>query len=149
MVSPSGAPWPFPVTAGIILDGEGRILLAQRPQGDALSLKWEFPGGKIRYEETPEACLERELLEELGIRVRVLDIFHAVIHRYPDRAILLLAYWCHWNGGEIRLRFHRAHRWVEPMELLEMPLAEADLPIARKLKERLEKGAPAVFPGPS
>jgi 8-oxo-dGTP diphosphatase len=137
-----------PVTAAIIQDERGRVLLAQRPAQDRHPLKWEFPGGKLQDRESPEACLRRELEEELGIQVEVGEVFHVVNHAYRDRSILLLAYICRWKGGKIHLREHKAHEWVEPERLLEFDLTEADLPVARKLSDRSSnssaslKGAP-------
>ena len=124
------------VTAAILQDEWGRVLLAQRPAKDRHPLKWEFPGGKLQDGESPEACLQRELEEELGIRVDVGEVFHVVKHPYPDRSILLLAYLCLWKSEEIRLREHVAYQWVEPARLLEFDMTEADLPVARKLRER-------------
>ncbi len=126
----------LPVTAGLVLDEEGRVLVAQRPAEGALSLKWEFPGGKLRAGESPEQCLRRELLEELGIDVAVEEVFHIVHHEYAGRAVLLMAYRCRWRSGEIRLREHADFRWVPPKRLQELDLAGADVPIARKLMDR-------------
>jgi 8-oxo-dGTP diphosphatase len=101
-----------------------------------MPLKWEFPGGKVRRGESPEACLRRELSEELGIDVEVGEIFHVVHHPYPEGAVLLLAYRCRWMAGEILLREHAACRWILPRGALKLDLAEADRPIARKLMDR-------------
>ncbi len=124
------------VTAAILQDERGRVLLAQRPAEDRHPLKWEFPGGKLHDGESPEACLQRELEEELGIRVEVGEVFHVVNHPYSDCSVLLLAYLCLWRSEEIRLREHVACQWVEPLRLLELDMTEADLPVARKLRER-------------
>jgi 8-oxo-dGTP diphosphatase len=129
-----------PVTAAVIQDEQGRILLTQRPAEDRHALKWEFPGGKLVAGESPESCLRRELEEELGIAVEVNDIIHAVNHQYPGLAILLLAYRCRMNAGEIRLCFHQALRWVRPEDLLTFDLVEADKPVARKVLEKIGQG---------
>lgn len=126
----------IPVTAAIIRDDRGQVLLTQRPEQDPHSLKWEFPGGKLRDGESPEGCLRRELEEELGIQAEVEDIFHVVSHRYPGYDILLMAYLCRWCGGEIRLQAHLSYRWVEPASLLTFDLAEADRPVALRYVER-------------
>jgi len=125
-----------PVTAGIIRDHSGRVLLTQRPDKGHNALKWEFPGGKLRDDESPEVCLGREIQEELGIRVEVGEIFHVVHHRYRERSIILLAYNCRWEGGDIRLLEHKAYQWVEPPRLLSFDLAEADRHIAKKVEGR-------------
>jgi 8-oxo-dGTP diphosphatase len=130
-----------PVTAAILRDDRGRVLLTQRREKDARALKWEFPGGKLRDGESPEDCLKREIEEELGIQTEVGEIFHVVSHQYPERTILLMGYVCEWCGGEIHLRAHRSYRWVEPARLLTFDLAEADRPIARKLVQRTVESA--------
>jgi 8-oxo-dGTP diphosphatase len=125
-----------PVTAGVILDDRGRVLLAQRPGREGESGQWEFPGGKLRDGETPEQCLRRELKEELGMSVEVGDVFHVVHHPYPEGSILLVAYLCRFRGRRIRLLEHMAYRWLDPTETPTMDLMEADRPIAMKLVER-------------
>jgi 8-oxo-dGTP diphosphatase len=125
-----------PVTAAIVRDDLGRVLLTQRPEKDPHALKWEFPGGKLRDNESPEACLCRELGEELGILVEVGEIFHVVNHHYDTGPVLLLAYLCRWKGGEIQLKAHESFQWVEPSRILSFDLAEADRPIALKFEKR-------------
>lgn len=123
----------IPVVAAILMDGQGRVLLTQRPELGANARKWEFPGGKLQEGETPEECLRRELAEELGIQVEVGDVFHVVSHGYEGGSILLLAYFCGWRGGEIRLSEHLACQWAEIHRVPEFDLADADRPIAEKL----------------
>jgi 8-oxo-dGTP diphosphatase len=127
-----------PVTAAIIRDDCGRVLLAQRSERGRHSLKWEFPGGKLRDDESPEACLCRELEEELGVRVEVGEIFHVVHHQYDEFSVLLMAYNCRLKDREIQLVEHKAYAWVEPVRLLSFDLAAADRPIAEKF---LQSGA--------
>ncbi len=129
----------IPVTAAVILDDSGRVLVAQR-RGDDGSCKWEFPGGKLRIGESPEECLRRELLEELGIEAEVGDVIH-VIHE-PLREgdwLLLIAYLCTWRRGVPELREHKDCKWVEPGELLQMDLLDADKKVAAKLLRLLDK----------
>ena len=79
------------VTAAIIVDTDGRILIAQRPEGKFMSGWWEFPGGKLEFAEPPELGLAREVREELGIEIQVLEPFHVVnICRTPDTAVIRL-----------------------------------------------------------
>jgi len=122
-----------PVAAAIILNDEGQVLLARRSEGDPQGPRWEFPGGKLRKGESPQECLRRELQEELGIEAEVADFFHAVEQELGDRSILLLAYFCRWNRGEIELRAHSAFRWTDLRDLMEMDLLEADRVVAAKL----------------
>ena len=126
----------IPVTAGVIRNEAGDVLVTQRPEGDRLALKWEFPGGKIREGESPEECLVREIREELDIEIEVEGLFHAVNHHYPEEDILLLAYLCRFVNGRIQLNAHMDYRWVEPKCLEEMNLADADVPIVERLIDR-------------
>ena len=87
------------VVAGVAVR-EGRIMLCQRRSGVHNALKWEFPGGKLEDGESPEAAPRRELREELSIDVRVGRIVDAVVHRYPDRDVLLMFYRCDIVAGE-------------------------------------------------
>ncbi len=122
------------VTAALITDRD-RVLISQRKKDSNQGLKWEFPGGKIEEGEDPEGCLTREVKEELDIDIAVLDIFHAVMHRYEDRNILLLAYLCRHTGGEpVPLECSNI-AWVPVNSLMEYDLAAADVPIAAKLQE--------------
>lgn len=124
-----------PVTAALIMDRTGRVLIAQR--GDlGSSNKWEFPGGKLQAGESPEECLERELAEELGIRVRVGDVFHVAHCQVGSRWVLLLAYLCEWEDGILSPREHKDFKWVGPDELLALELLEPDRIVALKWVQR-------------
>lgn len=131
----------IPVTAAIILDRQGRVLLTQRAEGDANGPRWEFPGGKILQGESPEECLRRELQEELGIDALVGEVFHAVHHTFEGHSVLLLAYFCEWTGGRIQLKEHQEYRWLTPSELMEMDLLEPDREVAAKLARRVGRGS--------
>ena len=120
------------VTAAVI-EKEGKVLLAQREQGDRLAGKWEFPGGKIEKGETPKDCLAREIREELGIEVRVGEFICSSRFDYDHASVEVLAYRCKWVGGELQQNAHQALQWVVPEALVEIDLAEADRPIARCL----------------
>lgn len=124
------------VTAAIIIEN-GKILIARRPLHDALANKWEFPGGKIEYGETPEECLKRELMEEFGIKARIGEYFCNSIYYYEQGEIELLAYFVQWEAGELTPFAHEAIKWVLPEELKEQDFAPADIPIV----ERLMRGA--------
>ena len=119
------------VTCALIERG-GRVLIAQRGPGKHLAGKWEFPGGKIDLDETPDACLRREILEELGCSVTIQTPLTPVTHSYPATTIHLLPFRCTLNSGEPTALEHRAIDWIEPQELLLVDLAEADRPIARE-----------------
>ncbi len=95
----------------------------------SMPLKWEFPGGKIRDNETAEECLMRELEEELGIRVRVGAGLAPSTHRYPDFTITLYPFLCTIDSGDVALLEHAEIAWVKPQRLPELEWADADRPI--------------------
>ena len=120
------------VTAAII-EHDGRYLLARRAPEQNLAGYWEFPGGKIEANETPEDCLIRELREELHLETRVLEHFCNSVYHYERGAINLMAYRTEILDGEIQLTVHDEVGWFLPPELLKLNLAPADIPIAKRL----------------
>lgn len=137
------------VVAALIVDS-GRILVARR-SGGHLDGKWEFPGGKLEAGEAPEACIAREIREELGIDIETADLFSRDEHRYGEKAVDLMVFRARLRGrlcGRLRdaagpaadaltLTAHSEARWVSPAELLSLDLAPADLPAARKAAAEL------------
>lgn len=121
------------VTAAIILNND-KVLIAQRAQGENLAGKWEFPGGKIEPGETPRECLKREIQEELGVDIEVLDFFDESIYTYHSGTIRLMAFRCRWLFGEITLNVHSQILWVNCYELDLYDFAPADIPLVKKLK---------------
>lgn len=122
------------VTAGII-QRSGRVLIAQRGADDRQPLKWEFPGGKIEPGETPEACLKRELFEELGIGVCVGAMLAHHLHSDAHGQIDLIAFHTHWIAGDLRLNVHAQYRWVAVPDLPGFDFLPADLPIIARLMD--------------
>ena len=127
------------VAAVALVDADGRVLLAQRPEGKPLAGLWEFPGGKVEAGERPEATLIRELHEELGI-----DVTHACLapltfasHAYADFHLLMPLYICRRWHGTIGAREHAALKWVRPQRLRDFPMPEADLPLIPHLIDAL------------
>jgi 8-oxo-dGTP diphosphatase len=104
------------VTAALIRD-DRKILIAQRGGDKRFGRKWEFPGGKLMAGETPEACLHREIMEELNLVIRVEEHFCTVHHNYPDFDIELMAFWCTIVGGTLKLEEHEQVLWVTVAEL--------------------------------
>lgn len=128
------------VSAGVLINGEGHVLLAQRPPGKNLEGKWEFPGGKLEAGEGPEDALVRELDEELGIKVRSDDLEPLTFasHRYDRFHLLMPVFLCrHWLG-EIVAKEHTALAWVQVQDMLKYPLAPADIPLVPVLRDRLK-----------
>lgn len=119
------------VVAGVLVDGAGRILIAQRPPGKHLAGLWEFPGGKLEPGETASAALERELDEELGIAVDPLS-FEALIRipwNYGERGMLLEAIMVRAWTGKARALDAAAIEWADPCSIDPARLAPADRPI--------------------
>lgn len=122
------------VTAAIMVNN-GKIIIAKRKPSDKLPNKWEFPGGKIENNETPEQCLKRELKEEFDINVSVGEYLASSIYHYDHISIELLAYRTYWEGGNINLKEHDEFRWVSLKQLDEYDFAPADIPFVEKLRE--------------
>ena len=122
------------VTAAIIIKGE-EVLIAKRPAGERQAGKWEFPGGKVEAGESPEECLRRELVEELGIEASVGDFFARSVYHYPHGAIELLAYFVDWISGDLRSLEHDEVKWAAILDLEQYDLAPADIPVMEKLKK--------------
>lgn len=124
------------VTAAII-QVSSTVFVAKRPIGKHLAGYWEFPGGKVERDEMADECLERELYEELGVNVEVLDFVTENLHSYEDKTIRLLAYNVKILSGKLTLREHEEFRWIEIDNLLKIKLAPADIPIAEYLRQLL------------
>ena len=122
------------VTAALIRD-EDRILIAQRGRSKRFGWKWEFPGGKVRVNETPEDCLQREIKEELNLEIQVEEHFHTTHHRYPDFDIELMAFWCSIIGGKLKLEEHEQVCWVTIHEMNDYRFVEADLDLIAALEK--------------
>lgn len=120
------------VTAAI-LEIDGKILIAKRKKDDPLKEKWEFPGGKVEPNETPEECLVRELEEELDIKTKIGHFVCSSQYKYPHISIDLLAYTVDYVSGEFRANVHEEIKWVMPNELTQYDFPEADKPIVDKL----------------
>lgn len=119
------------VVAAALIDGDGRVLVQQRPVGKSMAGLWEFPGGKIEPGETPEVALVRELAEELGIATETACLAPAVFASEPldVRHLLMLLYICRkWRGVPQGLE-GRALRWMRPLELHAIEMPPADRPL--------------------
>ena len=119
------------VAACALIDVDGRVLLAQRPEGKSMAGLWEFPGGKIEAGETPEQSLIRELEEELGITVKeaCLAPLTFASHSYPDFHLLMPLYVCRRWDGMVTAREGQSLAWVRPNRLRDYPMPPADLPL--------------------
>ncbi|HVC50998.1 MAG TPA: (deoxy)nucleoside triphosphate pyrophosphohydrolase [Stellaceae bacterium] len=127
------------VAAVALIDVDGRVLLAQRPEGKHLAGLWEFPGGKVQPDETPEAALIRELDEELGIDVTAncLAPFTFASHAYETFHLLMPLYVCRrWKGIAIAREGQRL-KWIRSAQLADYPMPPADKPLVAQLRDLL------------
>ncbi len=127
---------PMRVCAAVI-HHQNKILITLRPQNKKLGGYWEFPGGKIENQESPEAALKRELREELDIDVEVGELLETVRHSYSWGNVVIFAYWCHWMDGDIKHLEVADHCWVAADKLLDYDILAADYPIIKKIQEQL------------
>ena len=127
------------VAAAALVDADGRVLICQRPEGKQLAGLWEFPGGKLEPGETPEACLVRELEEELGIKVKAdcLAPFVFASHDYESFHLLMPLYLCRRWEGMVERREHAGLAWVKPIQLFDYPMPPADEPLCAYLRDFL------------
>jgi 8-oxo-dGTP diphosphatase len=127
------------VAAVALVDLEGRVLLAQRPEGKSLAGMWEFPGGKVEANETPETALIRELREEIGIDVTAscLAPFTFASHAYEKFHLLMPLYLCRkWQGIPQALE-GQVLKWVKPLRMGDFPMPPADEPLVAMLRDFL------------
>jgi len=119
------------VAAVALIDPDGRVLIAQRPEGKAMAGLWEFPGGKIEQGETPEEGLIRELKEELGIVVKVDCIAPLTFasYRYQDFHLLMPLWVCRRWSGTLSPQEGQVLKWVRPVHLRDYPMPPADEPL--------------------
>ena len=127
------------VAAVALIDADGRVLLAQRPEGKSLAGLWEFPGGKVEPGESPEACLIRELKEELGIDTwkSCLAPLTFASHSYADFHLLMPLFACRKWQGTVRSLEGQQLAWVRPNQLRDYPMPPADLPLIPILRDWL------------
>ena len=136
--APTSLPSVF-VAAAALVDPDGRVLLARRPDGKAMAGLWEFPGGKVHEGETPEQALVRELAEELGIDTResCLAAVAFASHRYAEFHLLMPLYVCRVWRGTPAPREGQELKWVRPLRMTEYPMPPADGPLVAALRDLL------------
>ena len=127
------------VAALALVDSDGRVLLARRPEGKPMTGLWEFPGGKVEAGETPERTVVREAREELGV-----DVEHSCLapltfasHTYPDFHLLMPLYVCRIWSGVARGMEGQALKWVRPGEMDARTMPPADAPLIAQLRDLL------------
>lgn len=127
------------VVAAALIDTDGRVLIARRPEGKPLAGLWEFPGGKVHAGERPETALIRELNEELGITVEATCLAPLTFasHAYPDFHLLMPLYICRRWQGLVTAREAQALKWVRAGALRDYPMPPADAPLVPALIDLL------------
>ena len=120
-----------------LVDSDGRVLVAERPAGKNMAGLWEFPGGKVEADETPEAALTRELKEELSIDVTAacLAPLSFASHPYDDFHLLMPLYLCRKWDGQIVPREGQNTKWLRPRDLFDLPMPPADKPLIAALRD--------------
>jgi len=127
------------VAACVLIDGDGRLLIAKRPEGRPLAGLWEFPGGKVEEGETPEGALVRELAEELGIDIAIADLAPLTFasHSYPEFHLLMPLYLCRRWRGTVAAHEGQELQWVRPEALATYAMPPADEPLKAMLPDLL------------
>ncbi|MAB14996.1 8-oxo-dGTP diphosphatase MutT [Parvibaculum sp.] len=127
------------VAACALVDADGRVLMAKRPEGKPMAGLWEFPGGKVEAGETPEASLIRELQEELGIDVTeaCLAPLSFASHAYETFHLLMPLYVCRRWEGRVQPLEGQELNWVRPNRMRDYPMPPADEPLVAALRDLL------------
>jgi len=127
------------VAAVALIDKDGRVLLAQRPESKSMAGLWEFPGGKVEHGETPETALIRELHEELGIETwsSCLAPLTFASHNYDNCHLLMPLFACRKWGGIPQAKEGQTLAWVKPDKLRNYPMPPADIPLIPILRDWL------------
>jgi 8-oxo-dGTP diphosphatase len=124
------------VVAAIIINNQKFLCVQRSPSKYSyISLKYEFPGGKIEPNESEEAALRREIKEELHLEIQLKSKFLTIKHEYPDFHLTMHSYTCTCNDPTIKLEVHLDYKWLSAKELNSLDWAAADIPIVKKLME--------------
>jgi 8-oxo-dGTP diphosphatase len=121
------------VVAAALYDGDGRVLIAERPAGKHMAGRWEFPGGKVNAGESEAEALARELREELGVTIIASRPFMRLAHSYADRDVELSMWIVEDFQGEPQSLDRQRLKWVPPARLMEEDILEADRPFVTAL----------------
>ena len=119
-----------------LIQKENKILIAKRSTGDPNVLgKWEFPGGKVELNEDELHAIEREILEEFELKIKVKDFIINNVCEYPGKIVDLRLYSCDYISGDFKLHDHSEYKWVSKEKIMDYDLALADIPLANYIKE--------------
>lgn len=129
------------IVVAAIIERDGLVLIGQRPPGKWHALKWEFPGGKVEADETPQAALGRELEEELGIRAEIGNKIADYEYQYPGRSHIRLIFFEVIDfTGDVDTREYHDLRWEKRERLPDYDFLEGDLDFVRTLAGSISAG---------
>ena len=123
----------FITVVAAVIEKNGSYLIARRSAPEHLKHKWEFPGGKVKKEESPQTALQREMFEEFGITVDVGPLLSSTTYDYPEFRIRLLAYKTKHIAGKFSLSDHECIKWIKSNECNDYEFVPADIPILERL----------------
>tara|TARA_B100001109_G_C18774405_1_gene432375 strand:- start:529 stop:942 length:414 start_codon:yes stop_codon:yes gene_type:complete len=125
------------VSALVLVDQDGRVLICERPKGKFMAGYWEFPGGKLEKNETPKNCLIREIKEEIGVNLEnfCFSPLTFSLNEYDDFNILLLLYICRENVGVIKSNENQNMKWLFVKDLYNSNLLPADLELIPHIRD--------------
>jgi 8-oxo-dGTP diphosphatase len=124
---------PIMKVVAAVIEKDGRVLIARRREETSFGGYWEFPGGKVEDDESPEIALAREILEEMGVKIQVKDLLQSVAYHHPPVSLELLAYRADLVTHDFKLIDHDEIRWAAPSDLAEEEFTAPDRPIVRRL----------------
>lgn len=126
------------VVAALIMKDNNTCLLAKRSTGDPNVLgKWEFPGGKVKENESEMHAIEREIDEEFELKIKAENFVVNNVCEYPTKIVDLKLYKCEYVSGEFNLHDHSEYAWVNLNDILNYDLCPADIPLAEFVKENM------------
>jgi 8-oxo-dGTP diphosphatase len=126
------------VVAALIMKDNNTCLLAKRSTGDPNVLgKWEFPGGKVKENESEMHAIEREINEEFELKIKAKSFVVNNVCEYPTKTVDLKLYKCEYVSGEFNLHDHSEYAWVNLNDILNYDLCPADIPLAKYVKENM------------
>ncbi len=123
------------VSAGIILNENKKILIGKRRKPEKLANKWEFPGGKVESDESPEECLRREIMEEFGIEIRIKNKICEINHEYEFENIRFYVFLAKWKNGKLNPTDHKEIKWISQDKLRNHDFTPADMKIINKIED--------------
>ncbi|WP_224997968.1 (deoxy)nucleoside triphosphate pyrophosphohydrolase [Cesiribacter sp. SM1] len=127
------------LVACAIIEHQNKVLVTQRGYHKAEAGLWEFPGGKLEEDESPQECIIREIAEELELQIAPYALLQPADHQYPDKHIRLIPLVCRLTAGSLQLKEHAASQWLAPAALRPLNWCPADVPVLEQYLQWLQK----------